>query len=144
MAIDKAEILRLRREGKSIFDIAHAVRCSGRTVSNALKAAGVSTGQRKFFVSRELMTTLWLSDKPLMEIAKELGCSQATVSKIAKGYGLPRKVVVPKEVETDPTPAEIEERKAEIKRRHLEAKRREDPDVTRIRVWRESVAGGVA
>lgn len=144
MAIDKAEILRLRHEGKSIFEIAHAVRCSDRTVSNTLKAAGVSTGQKKFFVSREQITELWFQELPLMEIAKRLGCSQATVSKIAKAYGLPRKAAVVKPVYVDPTPAEIEERKAEIKRRHLEAKRREDPDVTRVRVWREQIASGVA
>lgn len=136
-AINHAQIVRMRREGKSIIDIAHACGCCNRTVSTTLRAAGLSTGQRKFFVSREQITELWFQDMPLMEIAKRLGCSQATVTKIAKGYGLPRKAPSIKPVYNDPTPAEIAERCAEIKARHLAHKRSESDDVTRRRVWDE-------
>lgn len=142
--VDKKLVVMFREAGGTIKDIAAKVGCSERNVSYILKQAGVSTSAPRAIIDREALTAAWQEPVALPELALRFGCSAATVSKIAKSYGLPRKSAPPKAVETDPTPAEIEERKAEIKRRHLEEKRRETDDTTRIRVWRQSVASGVA
>lgn len=145
MRFDHDEIVRLRREeGLSVPDIVSRLGCSRRTVTAALRRAGMGVKHppSQFNITREQLLTLWNEGLTMMMMGVRLGCSASTVSLLVRQHRLPMRPPIRKEALADPTPSEIERLKAEIRQRHIDARRREDNNETRKRVWREDIKAG--
>lgn len=136
--VDYGEIRRLREAGLRNDDIAKQLGCCESTVVHVVKKLGMPprpAGPRKP-IDVPLLYRLWNSDASSGEIANQLGISSSTLALVRKRHGLPVRQQRRREsVDTDPTPAEIEERARELRERHYAQRRAEREDAVRSLVW---------
>jgi DNA-binding CsgD family transcriptional regulator len=91
--IDRKRLVRLRRQGLTVKQIAARFGCSEATIERALRRYGLFPPTRPTLVDRvdpKRLAKLRKEGVPVAEIARQLGCSPRTVDRAFQRYGIGR------------------------------------------------------
>ena len=100
------DVVRMRRAGFTVPEIAADLGCRQEAVRQALRASGHGELCGQVVIEHQRLLELWTSRKTLGEIGAELCCSSQTVLRLGKTHGLQTRTEMMADPDLEVTPEE--------------------------------------
>ena len=101
-----ADVVRMRRAGFTVPEIAADLGCRQEAVRAALRDSGLGGLCGQVVVEHQRLLELWTSSKTLSEIGVELCCSSQTVLRLGRSHGLQTRTEMAADPDLDVSPEE--------------------------------------